>query len=289
MKTNLLTLVVTLTVSIILVGSLMMPIIASAQKDNIETFSNHGYPVSEIGTGTISFSISASEGIVTADGTIAPAVANSSPVALAADSGMISSDLNGTKYFIYRYGSTLTTTTNITAMDVSVDGSTKTISVSNVTASSTVADFTFTYSEWCFVPDVDGTKVAYRAISTPSTFYIKDDAKIYSAYHNSTWYAALENETIKATSSDSVTVTTHFSKTAFKEDVSTFIASTGTDKMYYITAGGSDYNPDYIVLDKQVQIITAQANAMIALYAAIPLIIIVGLVVYALRSFSTRD
>ena len=66
------------------------------------------------------------------------------------------------------------------------------MSVSNITASTTIYDFTIQYDSWCAVPSIDGKLVMYNPYVTAKVAHLEKGTEVYSVYRNSTsWFLAL--------------------------------------------------------------------------------------------------
>lgn len=277
-------------VSVILVGSLLIPVIQDADEGQQYTYVNKGYRASAV-TADVSYSWDATNGITLSDSTkIAPSSANGPLIVLACDHGYIKTNFAGTTASFYLFGDSVSAANNITAMDVSVDFDTKTVSISNVTASTTIADASFTYSEWCYVPSVNGENVIYAPYSTANTFYIEDDSPIKGFFHDGgTWAVSLNNETGVA-NYGSPTFTAGIKKTSTEYNgLSTMSIIQPGDSDYAITVSDTAYTPDFIVLEREATGTTDVGESISPILAVIPLMIIVAILAFVVRAAIRRN
>lgn len=283
---------ITLTISIILVGALLVPVIQDAEEGQQYTYVNKGYRADSV-SGDVSFSWDSTNGVTLSDSSkIAPSSStNGNMVVLAFDTGFIKLNYNGDIASFYAYNETLKYGSNISAMDVSIDYDTKTISLSNITATTTIEDTSFTYNSWCYVPSLDGDKVMYAPSALTADFYIEEDSTISGLFYNgATWMVSLDNDS-EVSSYGSPTYTTALTKVATDYNgLSKLVGiKTASGSAYSVTVSSVEYYPAFIVLDRTATGTTDVGVSINPILATIPIIIIVALLAFAIRGVYRND
>lgn len=273
-------------ISVILVGSLLIPVIQDADDGQKYTYVNKGYRASNVAA-DVSFSWDSTNGVTLSDSTkIAPSSAtNGNMVVLAFDTGFIKLNYDGNIASFYAYNETLKYGSNITALDVAIDYDTKTISLSNITASTTIEDTSFTYNSWCYVPSLDGDKVMYAPSALTVDFYIENDSTISGLFYNGgTWMVSLDNET-KVSDFGSPSYTVNLTKTETDYDnLSKLVGiKNSSGAAYSVTVSSTDYYPAFIVLDRSATGITDTGESISPILWVIPLLVIVAILVFVVR------
>lgn len=277
---------IAIVVSVILVGSLLMPIIQDADDGQKYTYVNKGYRASEV-TADVSYSWDATNGITLSDSTkIKSNTTDGTLVVFACDTGFAKTNYAGSILTFIGYGQSVASGTNITAVNVSIDFESKTITLSNIVASTTIADQTITYNSWCYVPSIDGDKVLYAPISIAQDFYIEDDSSIKGLFYDGgSWMVSLDNDTEVSKYGSSITYTLNLDKADTDYDdlkkISNVVTASGGN--YTLTVSGTDYYSAYIVLDREATGITSTGEAISPILFAIPVLIIVAILVFAVR------
>lgn len=291
MDNRLIGLSVAIAVSVILVGSLLVPVIQDAEDGQQYTYVNKGYQASAVAA-DVSLSWDATNGITLSDSTVIPssAATNGNMVVLAFDTGFIKTNYAGTIASFYAYNDTLNYGTNITAMDIAIDFDTKTITLSNITASSTIADTSFTYSSWCYVPSTDGDKVLYAPNAAAADFYIEDDSVLSGFFYNgASWAVSLDDDTeVFAYGSPTYTVTLTRSTTEYNglDKIAGITNASGSS--YYVSVSDTDYYAAFVVLDRSATGISDVGESINPILAVIPIILIVSILALVVRSVMRR-
>lgn len=277
-------------VSVILVGSLLIPVIQDADDGQKYTYVNKGYRSSEV-KADVSYSWDSTNGITLEDSTKIPASAtNNGPMMiLACDHGYIKTNYAGSTGMFYVFGDSVSAGNNITALDVAVDFDTKTVTISNVTASTTIEDLSFTYSEWCYVPAVNGESVMYAPYSTANNFYIEDDASLMGFFHNGATWAVSLKDTTGVANYGSPTFTASITKTDTDYNgLSTISIINPGDTDYGITVSDTGYAPDFIILERSATGTTDVGDSISPILYVIPVLVIVGILAMVVRAVVRR-
>lgn len=272
-------------VSVILVGSLLVPVIQDADDGQKYTYVNKGYKASEV-MADVSYSWDATNGITLSDSTKIPSTTdNGTLVIVACDTGFVKTNYVGAIATFYGFSdSAYISGTNITAMDVSIDFETKTITLSNIVASTTIADQTLVYNSWCYVPSADGDKILYAPISLSNDFYIEDDSNILGFFYNgATWAMSLDNDNeVSKKGTFTYTLNLEEEPTDYNDlNKINDVKSPGGN--YSITVSDNEYYSAFIVLDREATGITDTGESISPILWVIPLLVIVAILVFVVR------
>lgn len=287
MENKLVTLTLGVVVAIIVLAVVLIPALDDARDGQTISYTNAGYSAKLVdGTDVISYTWDATNGITIGSEKIPYSSANGALVIIASDSFYMMTALNGATAAFVKASESISLGTNVTGCSVSVDPSTKTISVTNITASTTIADFTIQYDSWCAVPSVDGNLVMYNPYVTAKVAHLEKDSQVYSVYRNSTsWFLALTGSEVSG-SVNAPEFTTSFDGQpveGYDDLYSLSLSSTPGD--YYITVSDTNYAPQIIVMEKLAVGTTETGMEIIPLLMVIPLLIIIAILVVVVRNF----
>ena len=293
MNNKILTLVITLTLGIILTASLLVPIINDAQDGQRITYNNVGLNANLVGNESVTYTWEAGTGITIGDDVIAAnQSANGPNVLFFSDSGWMKTNFASTVATYYEFDGTINAISNITAATITVDPATKTITISNVTASTTVDDTSFNYSEWALIPAVSGDYVFWAPYSTSKVMHQDDDAKIYAAYNSGgTWAVSFANGA-QTTKTGTVEYTTNFDGApieGYEGIVDYSVGSNATDG-YTITVSDTAAYAQVMAFERSATGVAANnGNEIISLLGVLPILVIIGLVLMAVRAITLRN
>lgn len=288
MNTKIVSLAIAAAISIILVAGVLMPAINDAEDGQTITYTNYGYQAQAVsGSSAISYTWDSTNGITIGTSTISPSQAANGPMVIfASDAGYAKTNFAGTSGEFYGIvSSAITAGSAITACTITVDPTAKTVAITDITASTTIADVTLTYSDWCFIPAVEGDIVMYAPYTTAKTFYAEDDSDVYSFFRSGATWAVSYTGTTAVNTYGSSTITTDFDGTAvsgYEGLYSYSIDLTPTD--YFVTVSDTSYGPSVIVMDKQASGTTETGNQITPILAVIPVLVIVAILAIIVRS-----
>lgn len=286
-----LTAVIFVVVSVVLVTSVLLPVVQDAEDSQKLTYNNNAYRADLVGSEVVTYSWDAATGTTIGDDTITANTNFGPQVLLATDSGFIKANYANTSVSFYEFDGSVGAGANITALTISVDPSTKTVTISDVTASSTVPDTTFNYAEWAFVPAVAGNYVYWAPYSTSKIIHAEADKDSYAVFRSgTTWAMSFKGETQTASLNDTA-YTADFAGEAvdgYSELVDyDILASTGD---YYIEVGGTNYTAEALVFDRTATGISDDnGDGIISLFSIIPILIIAGVMLAVVRLLIMRQ
>lgn len=272
---KLITVVITVAVGVVLLGSLLAPVAADAATDT-ETGSNmYVTRMSEIGNETVTLAYTDSVGyyngealdFTTSSGT------TPSPVLIVADSFIIS-NFSGMWYYYLKDS----TDAIVQIYSTATGGATATATIADGTLTITVDDdtsYTASYS-FCYIPDADGDY----------------------AYCNSTYYGILDTDDeivvcvptrtncgVATGTLDELTTTFHATSAVEDTDSFTYTASYDEVTVGNSTLAQTSGDLNYIVPYTYTYEVD---NEYAALYSAMPALVIVGLILVILGTITTR-
>ena len=269
MKTNILTLAITLVVGIILAGSLMMPVITDASTDD-KTANNLYYNrMSELGDGSVTLTYTTDDGrlfngetpaFTKSDGTTA------TDLAIIADTFIIISyDGMWYYYFIDDLGAVVQVYSTATGGN----GAVATIEDGTMTLTRGTTVNTVTYTK-CYIPDNEGTYANCRG----STYYglVPETTSIYYVK------AARADCGVATGPVNDLTTSFHLTDGVNDTETYTFTASYDSETIGNTTLCKITTLDMYIV---PLEYHYNEDNGYAALYSAIPVLVIVGLVLAA--------
>lgn len=277
-KTNLLTLVITLTVGIILVGSILMPVLANAQRtageevhyDNIQ--SGYTYRLTEKDE-NITLKVTGSGGdiyfndeVITEDGF---AIVTDSVSVRAATSIKALNVTTPTQTLDLRVGWNAKFT-------ITFEDGTCTI----VDDATTTTTETATYS-WMFAPSDNGEWVTVTGNSTHYVNSIKDivASGYYSTGDNDTGYCVINGV---ATVTEDFTTKANFTLTPVSGTTDVFTATMTID------VGDENFTPWFLMIKRDI-VGHEASGAAYSLYGAIPIIVIASLVLVGASAIMMRN
>lgn len=293
MNNKLLTLVITLTIGIILTASLLVPVINDAQDGQRITYNNVGLNANLVGTEEVTYSWDAATGITIGTDVIAPnAQANAAAVLVMTDSGFMKTNFNNTTAAFYEFDGTVGAGADITAATITVDPSTKTVTLSDISASTTIDDTSFNYEEWALIPAVNGDYVFWVPYSTSKVIHQGSDSQIYSVYRSGvTWAVSFKGSEATA-NLNSPTYTTDFAGSpvsGYNGLVDYSLGTNSTDD-YTITVSSTAYPAEIVAMEKSATGVSAnEGSQIISLLGVIPILVIVGLLLIAVRAVVKKD
>lgn len=293
MKTNILTLAITLTIGIILTGSLLMPIINDAQDDQRITYNNLGLNAEIVGTESVTYTWDATTGITIGTTVIAPASATTGPAVLVlTDSGYMKTNFVNSIATFFEFDGSVGTGANITAVTITVDPSTKTVTFSDITASSPIADTSFNYDEWALIPAVKGDYVFWAPYSVSKPIHQESDSLMYSVFrYGGNWAISFKGAESTA-NYGSPTYTADFNGTAVTgyEGLVDYSLGTNNTDDYTITVSNTTYYAEVVAVEKSATGVSAnEGSEIIGLLGVIPILVIVGLLMFAVRAIGMKN
>lgn len=284
MRTNILNLVVTLTLGIILVGSLMAPVISEAIDDGTLTKTNTGISVSALSEWSAEFEMSG--GAATAEvNDVAVTVTETAPMFVSNNACVI---FNSSALILYYWDSANELGKDIsspTSLTVTVEDGTTTIVVEK---SGTT---TLTYTDtWAYMYDANGTYVSKYIPNQDTPIYFNDLNQLHGSFKtlngSPVAYYAFEGKNVTINDDDVVTATVVTNDTDSADVKSCiFNRSTSTSGYLFECNSATEY-PLVVVAPHTVTgvIDNGIGAASIAILATIPLIVIIGLVIAATRN-----
>lgn len=308
-KTNLLTLVVTLTVGIILAGSLLMPVISDATETE-RTFQNEEYfftmdKIDDTAEHTILWTLDTYEKI-TVDGVdITPTWDSATIVAEEDNLIRCSKNPGGDGYYLNFVGTDRPVGLGyITDKSVSITISNGTISFTNVSSTDVSTTVTSSYTS-AYIINPEDTGAYQYVMKTPTAkSYVLGDSEVYGIGYSSFGGAWQNIFVISGSIDDGIDAT--LVSTTLEGDVTvsdttvTSTAVTGYKDLYQFekvqftaTYGGIDYalTYSYIIVPASVTAELAEhLNAgEIALMNALPVIVIIGLVLAGVGAIFVKN
>lgn len=274
MNNKLITLVITLVVGVILTGSILIPALNDAEHSGAESHSNGTLYMSEA-RDTTEMILTANNVIYTngveITGTYFPAIVSDTFMAAVTNNG-----LN-----IFWYADNTTSWSPIGGANLSIDTSTKTISVTEITliSSSTLEETSLTvpYNYECYVRTTNGDYAAV-AYSNLSTIKVESGDQIRAMAQNNTYGYFWWNNT-------EVTINGEVSAT---EGVVTLQDSTPEG---FKTVSAVSYNglpANYLIVPAKIWTDGVLDGGMLSLLHAIPILVIVALVLMAAGAIILR-
>ena len=279
MKTNLLTLVITLTLGIILTGSLLMPVLDDYEDSTYENYTYGGtFLGADIGgedtTITADLSLSSNTYTVTVNGeditSLIPANGNQ-PILMWTEGLIQVAGTNGTDGVLKAYFHDTTSNTNkaisnATHIQVSTASGV-------LTAILTVGGTDTTYTsdfDWIGYADEDGKqKMILRDTTKPIYFTNVNQIYVAGWTQNAVVSSVGEELTITGSVTGSMTIT--------KTDLGNGAYSTLSTDIDY-TINNTAWNPLYLIIPGEVSVQIEGTGVYVSLLSAIPILIIVGLV-----------
>lgn len=283
MKTNILTLVITLTLGVILAGSLLMPVVTSAIEDNQTTVVNnvggkwHMVQVDEVATASW-------------DGTTC--LVNDSEITFGSTYSFITADT-----FCCRWTSSSRTAT-IFNFGFDEDGTTPLANTAystwTMTAQNGVATFTNLADEtqtttveynWLFVPTPTASAPSEWAMTAgTSTYWVTDKTPIY--------ISSTDGRIVIEGTIDDLKVTSNGEPAEFvvnAEEISGYEEKVWKVTSIVVTAySGTEYTFNRMVFPYSIVLTNEGAAAYVSLYAVIPIMVILGLVVSAVGAIVVK-
>lgn len=284
MKTNVLSLIITLVVGVILVGALLAPTINNAVSDNTLTKTNAGIPVTPIETWEAEFLMA--DGSATASvNDAAVTVKETAPMFISNNATII---FNEAALIVYYWDSTNDLGKNISApasVNVTVSDGTSTIVIvkAGVTTTLTYTD------DWVYGYDVNGESISKYIPSSDTTIYYNDVNQLKGAFQTSSSpiaFYSFVGDKVTVNGDEEVTATIESADTTSKEvKSSTFNRNTSTCDYTFVWNTTTEY-PLVVVAPHTVTglIDNGIGAGGLALLVAIPLLVIVGLLIVVVRN-----
>ena len=277
-------------VCVILIGGLLVPVINDAQDGQQATYANKGYRAEAV-SADATYTWAASTGVTIGTDVIAPSGSTNGPqVILVCDTGFIKANFAGTLASFYEFDGSVGAGGNITAMTISVDADTKTVSITDITADTTIADLSFSYSEWCYIPSVSGEQVMYAPYSTAMDLYVQSEHDVYGVFrYGPTWAVSLKNDTATSNLNDpTYTLTMNETAVSGYNDLSKMSVIYSSASDYGVTVSGTLYGPEVMVIDRLATGVTDTGEQISPILAVIPALVIMGILIAILRAFVIR-
>lgn len=279
MKTNILTLAITLTLGVILAGSLLMPVISDAQKEVAEkvTYTNESAEYLSLSDGDVDITLNS--GVLTINDA---AYTTSSSDVIIFLSDYFALYNNGTNYYA-TYLNQNSGVRNVVAVDISVVSNVLTASVTyDNSATQTAEDINLKFS---FYVDPNGNYARFTSSAIQPYVTKMSDVVAGGSFYtgtNKTYYWYYEGEA--GGYSDDYTYDFNATLTLVE----------GTYDIYTISnckmsIDNEEFTPYHMIVKKEVSG-TAEKGAAYSLFGAIPIIVIIGLVLAATAAiFSKRE
>lgn len=278
MKTNLLTLVITLTLGVILAGSLLMPAVTDAQRtageevhfDNIQ--SGYTYRLTEK-TETVSITITGSNGNIYYNG---EAITDDG-FALFTDTVAIRADATNKNLFV-------STPTASNEYRISWNSNYSFVFDNGICTITDVGNSTVTATipyTWMFSPADEGEWVTVTGSSTHYVNSINDivASGYYSTGDNDTGYCVKDGI---ATVTEDFTTKANFTLTPVSGTTDAFTATMTID------VGDENFTPWFMLIKRDI-VGHEASGAAYSLYGAIPIIVIAGLVLAGASAILVRN
>lgn len=275
MKNKLLSVAIMATLTVILLGSLLVPIIDDYENKNVHTYTNSGVRASFMDVQD-AHSITISGGTLTIDGTTTSVP--SYQIALASDK------FNAR---FYTDGFSVNCTQGaFGSMDVTIEEG----KFSGTIGTKTYTDEPLTYLA---VPDSEGEFVMTYADTYDRSIYLNDPAQqFYSANWITTtsqWFSYYQGTlTVAGTENDTMS----FNGTQVDADTEVYKYTSAGDITFIVDNSGTDYtvHPFVCVVPRTVTGMTLSADhAVIPLLYAIPVLVIVALLLAAVKMIVVRN
>lgn len=279
---KLLTLTITTAIAVVVLATVLMPVLQDYEDGVTKTYSNVGAKASAI-----------SEDVtITYDGTtltVGDDTSFSGFVPMMSDAAAL--NFNGSKtnlsLAIFDTANYSALTSLTLAFDVSEKTATGTYTNSSQT---TAAAISFTWSDWCFIYDADGDYVTnyYTSSSTDTPVYFSDITEVH-AYK---WVSTSEYYTFSGTAvSGSETGTADLDATAVSgvEDVSYFNQRYNLSGLSYTNESSTTIYAPYVCAKATVSGMSEADDRYVNLFAVIPVMIIMAILVGVAAAALRRD
>ena len=281
MKTNLLTLAVTLTVGVILAGSLLVPVISDATDDQVE-FTNDGtYRMSPVGDKTVVFhTVNGAYTINDVSFTKAnqPIIQN--------DTAMFygtTGSYAGYEYLITSDGYNRYHVAGTTDFTMSFNGEDKTVTLTSVIGGTTYTN-TYEYTNEVYYADPNGAYVWLGSLT--GTVYVGDDWSRFNCWSDGdTDFYSVMGDVVKHNGAldDDATISKDLAPIEYIDGVSIL-------ESYSITINDTEINcRGFILPYKVVGTDVKKLGEYSELLNALPVLVIIGLVLAALGAIVVRN
>lgn len=282
MDSKIVTLAVSLTVAVILIGGLLVPVIGDAEESTTKSYTNLGSHYSTKVTKDVSGSLAST--VLTVDGDEVTGLTNR--CIIWSDSGVISMLNSSTCNINYIDGGTVKSAGYVNGYDYTIDFESKTVSVTNITYSNsttTPTSVSWTYDDVCFYASATG-EYSDQWVVGEVNLTLSDESDLYYAMKIGTnLFAFNGTDEINSTASGAVCTLNTTPIDGYELETVKVTTSSGSD--LYVTYNSTDSYGGYLVVPHVVSSQSEFASGYTPILLAIVPIVVVGLLVAAVAVF----
>lgn len=277
---KLLTLTITTAIAVVVLATVLMPVLQDYEDGVTKTYSNVGAKASAI-----------SEDVtITYDGTTVTVGGDSFPghVPMMSDAASLIFNSGKTNLTLILFG--VAAYPNLTALTLAFDVSEKTATGTYTTTTvTTETAVSFTWTDWCFVYDADGDYVTnyYTSSSVNTPVYFSDINEVHAFYRTSSEYYLFDGTSVTGTE----TGTADLDATAVSgvEDVSYFNQRYNFSGLSYTNESSTTIYAPYVCAKATVSGMSEADDRYVNLFAVIPVMIIMAILVGVAAAALRRD
>lgn len=287
--------IIAIAVTIIIISTVAIPVINDIDKTYEKVYNNEDYYYSNLINDNATHTIVYASATFTIDGIELTSLGLSGLPVLIADSMLIigqSTDYTKINVQYLTSESTYTSVGHINGATIVINGTTKTISVSDVTTDneSVVSDFSAGFSKFCYVVGDSGDYVSILPSSTASKLYVADSSKILSVY--ATWsseFAWVFGDDSFSTSGNEISLVADLSSISGYAGVYEFDLSNSTSTSdVYMKVGSTNTASGIVIIPSSVTAVSESAESVVNLIHIIPILLILVPVMLAVRMITLR-
>lgn len=280
--------IIAIAVTIIIISTVALPVINDMTDDEKVTFKNDSYYYADLVKDTNTHTITLASGVWTIDGVVLESKGIDFP-ALVTDKGVIAS--GGTVANIMLAGNTWAYT-SVSALTATVDPSTKTVSITDVTAGTTVDDFDFTYSNVCFLAGNSGQYASVATTALPQEVYVSglDDVLVLGCSSSNDWALRFGDTSYSYKGETSIEIHADLTAVSGYDDVYTFSLTNNvsTSDAYLVLDGDTNLRANFVFVPATVTAIVENDSQYTNLISVIPILLILVPLMMAVRMIALR-
>lgn len=282
MNNKLVSVTITATVILILTASVVVPVIADAEEGQKVTYTNAGLPAKLLDDEDYTYSWDSSTHLITI-GTDSIPLSGITRTMILTDSGYLRANAADNQVLGYYIDSDdiIRALANVTAFTVTVDGSAKSVSITG-TMNGSPLSVSWTYSDWCLVPALNGDYVMFVPSAIDSPLYSSASASIYSIFHSGgTWVLSLDTTTESRHTPNTPDYTVKASSTSVADvnNLDRYLIGTTATAQYGVETSGTFTAPDAVAFEKSATGYKDSGESIISLLHIIPIFLILATII----------